>query len=243
MARGRFFSSRKTSPDARRVVLTGEEYHHLVRVTRAKVGDDVSVLDGSGGIFETTLRRIGREEAVLEVRSYRKGEPPRRIDMALALTRAHRLDFAVEKCSEIGLRRFLPFVARRSVWRGGERETAHKRGRLERKVAAACKQSGNPYFPTVEPVMDFAALLATIGGYGVACLADPAGGPVESAVARITEGDVLGIVGPEGGFTDGERERLVAAGAVPISLGPHLLRSETAAICLLFRLGEGHVFG
>lgn len=238
MARDHFFASHGAQPGAKRVVLTGEEFHHLVRVTRASVGDDVTVLDGMGGIFETIVHRIGRTEAILEVRSYRKGEPPHRIDMALALTRAHRLDFAVEKCSEIGLRRFIPFIAQRSVWRGGERETAHKRERLARKVAAACKQSGNPYFPTVEPVMDFAALLDMIGGYRTVYLADPAGGPAASAVGWTTGGDVLGIVGPEGGFTGGERERLVADGAVPIALGPHVLRSETAAICLLFRLSE-----
>ena len=243
MARDHLFASHVASPGAQRVVLTDEEYHHLVRVKRAREGDSVTVLDGSGGIFETIVHRIGRDEAILEVRSYRKGELPHRIDIALALTRAHRLDFAVEKCSEIGLRRFLPFIAQRSVWRGGARETAHKRERLERKVAAACKQSGNPYFPSVEPVMDFAALLDMIGGYRMVCLADTAGEPLESTAGWRTGGDVLGIVGPEGGLTDGERERLIADGAVPISLGPHVLRSETAAICLLFRLSEMYVAG
>lgn len=243
MAKDRFFVSYGTSSGDEHVVLSGEEYHHLVRVTRAREGDGVTVLNGSGGVFETIVHGIGRDEAILDVRSYRKAEPQPRIDMALALTRAHRLDFAVEKCTEIGLRRFLPFVAQRSVWHGGERETVHKRERLARKVVAACKQSGNPYFPAVEPVMDFTALLDMIGGYGMVCLADPAGGPAEYTAGRKRRIDVLGIVGPEGGLTDRERELLAVRGAVSISLGPHALRSETAALCLLFRLSEMHVSG
>jgi 16S rRNA (uracil1498-N3)-methyltransferase len=243
MARDRFFVSRGASPREKRVVLTGEEYHHLVRVTRAREGDGVTVLDGSGGVFETIVHRIGRDEAILDIRSYREAEPPPRIDMALALTRAHRLDFAVEKCAEIGLRRFVPFIAQRSAWRGGEHETAHKRERLERKVLAACKQSGNPYFPAVEPVMDFNALLDMICGYGMVCLADRAGDPAEFPVVGERRIDMLGVVGPEGGLTDRERELIAACGAVSISLGPHALRSETAALCLLFRLREMHASG
>lgn len=234
----RFFMSNRVSPGAKRIVLSGDEYHHIVRVTRVREGDAVTVLDGSGGVYKTSVDRLGRGEAVLTVHSYRKADGPPRFDIGLALTKAHRLDFAVEKCSEIGLRRIVPFIAQRSVWRGGERETIHKRERLIRKVVAACKQSGNPYFPTVEPVTDFAGLLAATGGYELIYLADPAGDRLESAVRRGTGGDVLGIVGPEGGLVESERERLLEAGAVPVTLGPHALRSETAAVCLLFGLRE-----
>lgn len=238
MVRERFFASHRASPGEKRIVISGEEYHHLVRVTRVREGDEVTVLDGSGGIYGTIVHRLGRDVAILAVNSYRKAGDPPRIDMALALTKAHRLDFAVEKCAEIGLRCIMPFVAQRSVWRGGERETAHKQERLVRKVVAACKQSGNPYFPAVGTVTDIAGLLQAIDRYRAVYLADAAGRPAESAIERDAEGDVLGIVGPEGGLADQERSRLIDAGAIPVTLGPYALRSETAALCLLFLLGR-----
>jgi 16S rRNA (uracil1498-N3)-methyltransferase len=238
MVRKRYFTSDHISQNRKRIALTGDEYHHLVRVSRAREGEEVTVLDGVGGIYEATVARLGRNEAVLRVRSYRRAAGPPRIDMALALTRAHRLDFAVEKCTEIGTRQFIPFTAERSVWRGGEREAAHKRERLERKVMAACKQSENPYFPAVEEVSDFDRLISMSGEYAAVCFGDREGAFPLTGVEICAGGQVLGIVGPEGGFTDRERERLIECGAHGISLGPHALRSETAAICLLFHLHE-----
>ena len=236
MARIRYIASGNISPDTKRIVLSGEEFHHLIRVIRAREGARATVLDGVGGIFEATVRSIDRHEAVLTIESYRKGAHPPTIDMALALTKAHRLEIAVEKCSEIGARAIIPFVARRSVWRGGAREAALKGERLRRKVVSACKQSGNPYFPVVDPVSDVAGIAGSFDRYGAVYLADPGGVPVGSEVENDRGGAVLGIVGPEGGLTDDEREQLVAAGAVPVALGPYELRSETATICLLSRL-------
>lgn len=227
----------RVDPGEKRIVITGAEHHHLARVRRAKEGDDVTVLDGSGGICETTLTRLSRNTAILQVRSYRKTPDPPAIDMALALTKAHRLDFAVEKCTEIGVRRFIPFTADRSVWRGGEKESARKQDRLRRKVLAACKQSVNPYFPVVEDLLGFNDLLKVIEEYEVVYFADREGRPSPS-VADSPGGRILGIVGPEGGFNVSEQSALVDAGALAVSLGPYVLRSETAAICLLVRLHD-----
>ncbi len=228
----------RLDPGEKSIVVTGEEHHHLARVRRVREGDDVTVLDGSGGIYETTLVRLGRDAAILHVRSYRKAPAPPAIDMALAVTKAHRLDLAVEKCTEIGVRRFIPFTADRSVWRGGEKEAARKQGRLQRKILAACKQSGNPYFPAVRDLMDFNGLLAALDEYAVVCIADRDGMPLTSATDGSGRGWILGIVGPEGGFNDRERSALLGAGALAVSLGQYVLRSETAAICLLVRLHD-----
>jgi 16S rRNA (uracil1498-N3)-methyltransferase len=228
----------RVDPGEKSIVVTGAEHHHLAKVRRVKEGGDVTVLDGSGGIYETRVARLSRDTAILHVRSYRKMSGPPAIDMALAMTKAHRLDFAVEKCTEIGVRRFIPFTADRSVWRGGEKEAARKQDRLQRKVLAACKQSGNPYFPAVEDLLDFNGLLAVLDEYAVVCIADREGRPLTSVTDGSGQGRILGIVGPEGGFSDGERSELVGAGALAVSLGPHVLRSETAAICLLVRLHD-----
>ncbi len=216
--------------------MIGPEFHHLVRVSRVKVGEIVKLLDGSGGIYEAMVEKIRDGEATLLIKSFFESEEPAPIDMALPLIRAPRLDIAFEKCAEIGVRKIIPYISERSVWRGGGQDVVHKRERLTRKVVAACKQSGQPHFPEVDQIRNFASLLEMLSTYSGVYLADR-----ESEVTAIdmTEnegGQVLGIVGPEGGLSVGERESLVAHGAVPLSLGSFRLRSETAAICLLYRL-------
>jgi 16S rRNA (uracil1498-N3)-methyltransferase len=238
MARKRYFAVEGLSPGRRTIVVAGDEYHHLVHVLRARTGTAITVMNGSGGIYEATVERIGRGEAVLRLRSYEQtGEPPP-VDMALPLTKAHRLDVAVEKCTEIGVRRFIPFIAERGVWRGDEAEGEQKRERLLRKVIAACKQSGRSHFPSIGELRNFAGLVASFGDYARICLADPGGSRFLARAPLPPDGAVLGIVGPEGGLTARERSTALEAGAETVSLGSASLRSETAAICLLFRLHD-----
>lgn len=234
MTRKRYFAVSPPAPGKSLIRLSGIEHHHLARVTRIKVGDIVGLLDGEGGIYEANVSRITEDETRVEVLSYRKAKKQHPVDMALAVTRAPRLDMAVEKCSELGVRKIIPFASGRSIWRGGGTESEKKRERLLRKVIAACKQSGQPYFPEVTPVLDFNSFLEIMTSYPKVYLADRRG---SKRIARAGgAGEILGIVGPEGGLTAEERRKVIGGGAELISLGPHSLRSETAAVCLMFRL-------
>jgi 16S rRNA (uracil1498-N3)-methyltransferase len=229
--------------------MTGREFHHLAHAARRSIGDEIMLLDGTGGIHRTRVVEVASRHAVLRIVSSEQVPGPVGIDMALALIKAPRLDLAVEKCVELGVGRLLPVISERSVWRGGAGVADKKRERLRRKVRAACKQSGQPYFPDVSEILSFGDALARIPGYESAFVAEAVGRkPGESLTAhpleaRATERHgargakrVLGIVGPEGGFSGHERDLLARAGAVPVSLGGARLRSETAAICLLYRL-------
>jgi 16S rRNA (uracil1498-N3)-methyltransferase len=236
MSKERYFAISSESVRKDRVRMIGPEFHHLVRVSRIKVGEIVKLLDGRGGIYEAMVERIRDGEATLLIRSFFKSEETVPIDMALPLIKALRLDLAFEKCAEIGVRRIIPYMSERSVWRGGGQDVAHKRERLTRKVVAACKQSGQPHFPEVDQIRDFASLLEMLSAYSRAYLADRESEETAIDVPDNEGGQVLGIVGPEGGLSIRERESLVAQGVVPLSLGPFRLRSETAAICLLYRL-------
>jgi 16S rRNA (uracil1498-N3)-methyltransferase len=236
MAEERYFVIDPGSVRGDGAVLRGDEFHHLVRVVRAKPGCEITLLDGSGGVHAAVVTAIGTDEAVLAIRSTSQADPPPSIDIAIAALKAPRLDLAVEKCTEIGVGRLIVFSSRRSVWRATEKEAERKRKRLERKVLAACKQSGQPFFPSVEPVVGFSSLLSLIPRYRAVYLADPGGTGIHRCQIPSPGDAVLGIVGPEGGFSDNERTELVGAGAVPVSLGSVRLRSETAALCLLFSL-------
>ena len=236
MSKKRYFVISPESVKKDHVRITGPEFHHLVRASRVKTGAIVTLLDGRGGIYEARVERIRDGEAALLIRSSCKVEEAIPIDMAIPLIKTPRLDLALEKCAEIGVRRIIPYASARCVWRGGEKEAAHKHERLIRKVVAACKQSGQPYFPQVDRIREFASLLEILSAYSKAYLADPDGESIVAGLPRIGGGQVLGIVGPEGGVTAAERESLVSRGVVPLSLGPFRLRSVTAAICLLYRL-------
>jgi 16S rRNA (uracil1498-N3)-methyltransferase len=225
------------SPDAERqgtIVLDGPEFHHGVRVSRVRVGEIVRLIDGRGGVFEARVESIGSDRAIMSVRTFERAAPLPPVDIALGIVKAPRLEIAVEKCTELGARAIIPIASERCVWRGDEEETARKLDRMRRKMLASCKQSGRPHFPVIEPVVDIDAVARRIPSYKAAFLADPSGSrgipPLGITAAA------LGIVGPEGGFSPRERNLLIAAGAIPISLGRTRLRGETAAICLLCRL-------
>lgn len=236
MAEERFFPIDADSLGEEGAVLTGGEFHHLARVVRAKVGQELTLLDGSGGVYSARVRSIGPSEAHLEILEISKAERPPVIDLALPALRASRLDLALEKCTEVGFGKLILFSSQRSIWKGGVREAERKRERFDRKIMAACKQSGQPFFPRIDAFTDLGQLLERIPGYGRAYLADPGGARLEETKGPPAGRGVLAIVGPEGGFTERERTELVVSGALPISLGGARLRSETAAICLLFAL-------
>lgn len=216
--------------------MTGPELHHIRRVSRVRSGETITLLDGEGGVYTAGVEDLNDSEAVLKVISFEQAERRGSVDIAVGVTKGPRLDMAVEKCSELGARRFLPFTCRRSVWRGDADERIQKRDRLVRKIIAASKQSGQPYFPEVSRVLEFDALAGILSGYRKVFLADCGGGALEDLGGDFEGDAVLGIVGPEGGLSEGEISILLERKAVPLSLGPFRLRSETAAICLLYRL-------
>jgi 16S rRNA (uracil1498-N3)-methyltransferase len=182
------------------------------------------------------MARIGEYEAVLDVISFSKAIELPPVDIAIGIIKAPRFDLAVEKCTELGVRRLIPFMAERSVWRGADDEGDLKVERIRRKIAATCKQSGRPYFPEIDRVESFESLVERIPAYAASFVADQHSALSGSDVVQAVDGPILGIVGPEGGLSSAEMEHLVAKGAKLLSLGPFRLRTETAAICLSYRL-------
>jgi len=227
------------------VILEGPEFHHCARVCRFRTGDMVKLLDGHGGTYEARVMRIGARNMALEIHSRQEAPALLPVDIALAMIKGPRFDLAVEKCAELGVRRLIPFTSKRCVWRGSGDGSRAALDRIRRKIIASCKQSGQPYFPQIDAPSRLDALMERFSLYTVVYLAEQhsamsASGPVDAGA-----GPFLGIVGPEGGLTPEEREGLVARGVVSLSLGSARLRSETAVICLAYRLLSGFpsVFG
>lgn len=222
-------------PDPGAVVrLPEEEGHHAARVLRVTRGAEVVLVDGHGRQCRAVVEqvtgsqvdvRLGRLEAA-------HGERAQAGRLGLAWIRTSvRLEWAIEKAVELGVVGIDLFGAERSVgWRLARAEG--KRDRWRRVAKAAMKQAGRALCPPVALHGDLTELLAAREGARLIC-ADPGGEALTAAtLAEAAPAETLLLVGPEGGWSDGERGRLHQAGAACVTLGPRRLRAETAAALL-----------
>lgn len=232
----RYFIAAEGSIKGDRAVLSGDEAKHILKVIRAREGDEFFLLDGKGTIYRSVVTGRRRDSVELRIVSSEKAGGRAGVDIAISMVKGPRMESAVEKVTELGIRRIIPFVSARSVWRGGGGGSAGKLARLGRKAEAACKQSGQPWFPEIVPIVSFEELVNIIESYGEAFIADPEGISPGDIYGLEPSGDLIGIVGPEGGLTGRERDMILEKGARAVSLGPARLRSETAATLIAFVL-------
>lgn len=211
------------------VDVTGEDGHHLARVLRLRVGETVTVADGSGSWRPYRVADVGRPGPAACVRLEETGENRRepvlspRLAVAFALTKGEKPELVVQKLTELGVDRILPVVAERSV----ARLDANRAGaalerwrRIAREAARQCRRA------TIPVVAELAALEALAGHPGLV-VAERGGRPVEALGGPRGE-ELLVVVGPEGGLTDDEVKAL--GPWARLDLGPHVLRAETAAL-------------
>jgi 16S rRNA (uracil1498-N3)-methyltransferase len=223
----RFFLAEPPSHGRGRLV--GDEARHLVRVMRCRVGDEVVAFDGRGTSWRARGASIGRDEAVLDlgaavVEAATRDAP---LTLAVALPKGDRQKWLVEKLTELGVPRLVPLVTTRGV----AEATPAAVERLGRSVIEACKQCGRDTLMAIAEPRTVAEVVAAHRATGGIVVADRGGAPLAGF-----DRPVVALVGPEGGFTAEELVAVEAAGGRRVSLGPHVLRIETAAIALAARL-------
>ncbi len=204
-------------------VLDEGEQHHL-RVRRAEAGDSVEIRDGCGLVGRGRLVRAGKIWAV-DVESTDMMPRPPEIVLGVGAGDRERFGWLVEKAAELGVTAMVPLETARTAGVASKLHGAQI-DRLRQRALEAIKQSGGAWAPLVEDAAsleEFAARPVT----GLRWLADPSG---NAPPARLDAHPVTVAIGPEGGFTDEERDYLAARSFVPTSLGPHILRFETAAV-------------
>ena len=228
----RFFIT--TQPAGDRAVLEGDEARHLTRVLRAKVGDTVSLFDGRGREWPARVASLGRDRVELDTTEPTVDPVPIAIPLtlAVALPKGDRQKWMVEKLTELGAARLVPLETTRGV----AEATASAQARLERVVIEACKQCGRNTLMEIAAGHPLKRLLAEVPAGACVVIAHPDGTPLDVAAIPTTATEIIALVGPEGGFTDEELGTADRAGVIRISLGPHILRVETAAIALAARL-------
>jgi 16S rRNA (uracil1498-N3)-methyltransferase len=211
--------------------LRGSEFHHLTHVLRGRPGDRLTVFDGSGTEAEAEIVRLSKTAASLHLGVRRRDSPAtdREIVLATAVPKVDRFRWLVEKVTELGVERLIPLQTARSVVSPG----ALKLDKMRQAVIEACKQSGRNRLMEIEAPTSWRDFVSGSMPTSRAFLADPAGDSIpDLADLRQKRQRVLLIVGPEGGLTEVERHEAMDAGARPVTLGPHILRIETAALAM-----------
>ena len=214
-----------------------------VQVLRLQPGQAITLFNGEGGEWSATITRMGRADVDVTVSVFTatEREPGRAVTLAMGMPANDRMDWLVEKATELGVTGLQPLHTAHSVLRlSGERATK-KQAHWQSVAVAACEQCGGNRVPTVETVADFAAWLKALPPVDIAapelrCLLSLAEGtqPLSQAL-QLEAGNtpVCFLSGPEGGLNPQEDAQARAAGFVPVTLGPRVLRAETAALAAL----------
>jgi 16S rRNA (uracil1498-N3)-methyltransferase len=224
------------------IALSPEESHHLVTVNRAKVGDTVVAFNGRGTEWICELTSDRKQAATLKVRFAQKARPlPYEITLGQALPKGGSMDAIVRKATEIGAARIVPLESERTqVHLDGDRSDK-KIDKWQTAALEAAKQCGNPFLPEIAPVQKASAFMESAKGYDLKLIASLQSGAKSLKTVlqtfRATSGrtpiKVLWLIGPEGDFTPAEMSLSRSMGFEPITLGPLVLRCETAAVYAL----------
>lgn len=229
-------------PDAGELVLSGDEGRHAAKVQRIKAGETVLVSDGLGALLTCRVLAVVPEGLKLEVSQRRHiAAPEPRLVVVQALPKGDRAELAVEVLTELGADEIVPWAAARSVtqWHGARGEKALAKWR--RTAREAAKQSRRPRIPVIAELHTTAEVTKLLAG-GVGLVLHEEAGSLLASAPLPTGGDVVVVVGPEGGVAPDEVESFDAVGAGAVRLGDEVLRTSTAGAAaiaaLSLRLGR-----
>jgi 16S rRNA (uracil1498-N3)-methyltransferase len=221
------FYSAGLEPSDGTVSLSGDEHFHLTRVLRMSAGDAIRVTNGRGLVVCAEIESIEARHTTARVSGVEANSPePVPLVLALGLLPRAHMDAALAQCIEAGITGFVPVMAERCHARQAE----GRDGRWTRVAIAAMKQCGRAWLPRLEPALDPASLIATFPLFARVVLADA--DAMDAITFEAAPAPTLAIVGPEAGFTDDERRRLIDGGAHAVRLSAQRLRAETAALAL-----------
>jgi len=211
-----------------------------VQVLRLQPGERITLFNGAGGEYEAVVERMGRSEVSVQVEGHDpvEREAAREVHLATVMPANERMDWLVEKATELGVTSIQPLVADRSVLRLAGERAAKKQAHWQAVAVAACEQCGRNRVPAVHEVADLRAWLARPAMAGAKRLLlslRPPTQPLREAAGG-ADGPLVFLTGPEGGFTEAEEETALAGGFQPVTLGPRVLRAETAALAALAAL-------
>jgi len=232
----RFYVPGESIKDGK-IVISGKEAHHIIDVMRLRVSDSVVTFDGTGREYAGVITEVRRSSLVVEIKEVRQGvcENNSLITLIQAIPKKERMDHIVEKATELGVARIIPVVTERTIVKWDEPKRAGNTERWRKIALAAAKQCGRrdiPEIMQIEKLLNCFGILETGGLRLMAALCDDAV-PLKEAIKGPGSRKVAVAIGPEGDFTQTEMKEARAAGFKVVSLGPRVLKSDTAGLYVI----------
>jgi len=217
-----------------KVTLPDSVAYHLTKVLRMRAGALVIVFDGIGNEHYAEILALDSKQVTIRIEEAIRGdtESPLQITLVQGVSRAERMDWTLQKATELGVHAIAPVITSRSVVRLDDRQANKKLEHWQAIVVSACEQSGRRVIPTVHTPVRLHDYFAKSNADNLRLVLDP------NATITLTNQprplkDVELLIGPEGGLDDDELQRAVATGFTPVRLGPRILRTETASVVAL----------
>jgi 16S rRNA (uracil1498-N3)-methyltransferase len=219
------------------VELDERESQHLAQVLRAREGEKVTVLDGAGGVYECAVTKLAKKRVTVAIESKNRVAPlPYELILFQAIPKGKIMDWIIQKATELGAKKIVPIETERTVVEVTKESAAAKTDKWRAIAIESIKQCGSPYLPQIDEPIPFPKALATRGNtFGFVASLHP--GAREFSEVELKSPCQIWI-GPEGDLTPSEVEQLVASGVQPITLGPLVLRCDTAAVATLALAGQ-----
>ena len=224
--------------DPARLILDEAESRHASEVLRLREDDLVSVFNGEGDEIHARITQQGKRSTTLAAESHRCHPAPAvRIGLAQAVPKGKNMDLVLQKATELGAARIFPLLTERTVVKLDAAEAADKQEKWQRMVIEACKQCGQNHLPQVHLPQSFESFLTDLPQAELRLIAalTPEARPLHAWLPDPSSrpASALLLIGPEGDFTPVELAAALASGFLPLTLGPLILRTETAALAAL----------
>jgi 16S rRNA (uracil1498-N3)-methyltransferase len=217
--------------------------HHLARVLRAKVGESITLFNGEGGEYQTTIHEITKKNIQVKIHSFIPDERESSLELYLAqgISRGEKMDYTIQKAVELGVKKIFPLLTERCNVKLDEDRREKRLQHWRSIIIGACEQSGRNRLPELFPAQTFQEFILKTSADWKFVLAPLAAQKLSSLAIPKTSSVVL-CIGPEGGLSDSEIKQAEQQQFIPLNLGPRILRTETAAVAALatlqFHCGE-----
>ena len=227
--------------------LSGEDVKHITKVLRLQLGDKITLLDGAGYQYETSITDLAKDKVLVRVVEKVKSEtePPINVHLIQALPKGDKFELIVQKCTELGIKSLRPVNSERSVVKLDSKKALTRVERWQKIAKEAAEQSARGLVPQVLELQALNKVLEGLGDDSLVLI------PWEAEQSQSLRGilkqstvyrDIYIVIGPEGGFSRAEIEAARVTGAIPVTLGPRILRTETAGFAaltmILYELGD-----
>jgi 16S rRNA (uracil1498-N3)-methyltransferase len=215
----------------------GDEVKHIRKVLRLKTGDGIVVFDGLGKELEGTIVEEGLSSVVIRIQNIFSSErdSPLEVTLAQSLLKGEKMDYLIQKATELGVKEIIPFLSSRSVPFLEKSRRPKRHHRWEKIAVEASKQCGRGVVPKIESLQDYSDMLQMASTEDLCLIPwEREGIKLKEVLERSKEKrKIFFIIGPEGGFNQSEVDEAKKAGFTPVTLGRRILRAETASLCLL----------